>query len=69
MVSPTATACVSPAEALALLANDTAGFGAWVGVETEEGADWTGVDAPGGDPLAVAVFTTDPALTSAAVTV
>ena len=42
IVSPSVTAWVSPPEALAVLTTDTAGVGAWVGVEADEGGrlDW-----------------------------
>nr|WP_244893102.1 hypothetical protein [Agreia bicolorata] len=45
------------------------GAGAVVTVVVDDGGDFTGVVLPGGVPDAVAVFTTDPADTSAAVMV
>ncbi len=53
----------------AVLSTWSPGAGAVVGVEVLEGAEVTGVVPPGGVPLAVAMLTTAPAVTSAAVIV
>jgi len=48
---------------------DTSGRGLSVGVVVEDGGEWLARVVPGGTPLAVAVLVTDPAASSAAVTV
>ena len=69
MVSPTRRGLPKPSDATPVLMIDTSGWGLSVGVVVDDGGELVGRVVPGGTPLAVAVFVTDPAASSAAVTV
>src|SRR3954447_9144529 len=69
MVWPARRGLPNPPDATPVLMSDTSGCGLSVGVVVEDGGEPVGRVVPGGTPLAVAMFVTDPAASSAAVTV